>query len=454
MIRSWSVRERFGETARLLGFFALLAAALLSAAPGGAEAPPASAIRILVVKTEAAARDAVAAFQAGVPFDRLVRERSTGPERERGGYLGQTDPAVLSPEARAALAGTPPGRLSPIFRTENGFAVIQVLTEREAQALEARFRQEPEALELLRRGTELGRAGDLEGAITLLTRAVSLSPDLIDAYYNLGIAQAKLGRPDAAIAAMREVLRRHPDDFDGLLRLGGFLFDRRLYAEAIEMFERAAALQVDSLEVWRRLAQGYESAGKTQAAVAAYRRVIGLLGRDDPIMDEALLRVAMRAKDGPVAVEAARKLRASRPGHDGFVTMGEALLLNGDAEAALGEFRMAAALAPSSARAQAGLGQAYLKLGQAEPAAESLLRAVQLDPKNPARYQELAQVYEGMGRPDLAIVALRDGVSAAAPASPALQAELADQLAALYDRAGMSREAARERQRADSLRKP
>jgi DNA-binding SARP family transcriptional activator len=93
-------------------------------------------------------------------------------------------------------------------------------------------------------------------------------------------------------------------------------------------------------------------------------------------------------------------------------------------------------------------------MGKAEAAAERLLRAVQLEPDNPTRYRTLARLYEGTGRLDLAIVALRDGVSAAAASSRDLQAEMSEELATLYERAGMSREAERERLQAKSLRKP
>ncbi len=410
-------------------------------------------VRILVVRTEAEARDAVAAYHAGVPFDRLVRDRSIGPERERGGYLGPVNPSSQPPEARAALARTPRGHVSPIFRTPDGFAVIQVVTTREERELEARARQEPEAWDLLKRGTELGKSGDLEGAVSLLQRAVEMDPDLTDAHFNLAIAQWKLRWLDVAIAAMRRVVELRPDDFEAHARLGGWLFERREYLKASEAYERAAALQMDSQETWAKLAQSYEAAGKARAAAAAYQRAISLLGRDDPDLYGGLLRAALQARDGPAAVSAAQKLRAFRTGHDGFLALGEALLLNGQAEAAIQEYARAAALAPSSAAAQAGLGLAYAQAGQTEAGVERLLRAAQLAPENPNHYRSLARLYEGLGRLDLAIVALRDGVSTAAT-SPELQAELAEELARLYDRAGMSREAERERDRAKSLRAP
>ena len=440
-----------------LGLAAIVAALVsvgLAADPVPAGAPRDPAIRVLVVKTEAEAREAIGMFTAGMTFDRIVRERSIGPERERGGYLGRVDPATLSPAARAAVARTRSGRLTPVFPTDGGFGVIQILTDQEEQELEAKLRKEPEALALLQEGTDLGKRGDLDRAVALLQRAVELNPLLADAHFNLAVGWWHLGRHEAAITALREAIRLQPKDFDAHLLLGGWLSQRGRPDEAVAHFERAAALDMNSLEAWRMLARAYDAAGRARAAVGAYRQALGLLGRDDPALLEALLAAAMRAPDGPAAVEAARKLRGIRPGYEGFVAVGDALLLNGEAEAAVQEYRKALGLAPASVRGQVGLATAFARLGQRESATQHLLAAIRLDPANPQHYQTLSRLYEEMGRLDLAIVAQRDGVAAASGAPAATRAAMVDQLAALYERAEMRREAEQERRRAKALREP
>lgn len=437
----------------------VLCGVLEAAGIASAARPPAISrhdpvIRVLVVLTEAEARDALAEHSAGTPFDRIVRERTIGPEKQRGGYLGRVDMGSLSPAAQEAIRKTPPGRLTPIFPTEGGFGIIQVLTEREAQEEDARLRREPAAQAFLKQGIDAGKRGDLEEAARLLGRAVELNPALVDAHFNLAVALARLGRMDTAIATMQEVLRLQPNDFDAHRLLATWLSGQGRQSEAVAHLERATALDVHSRDAWLKLAQGYEAAGRPQAAVGAYRRVLGLAGPDEVAILEALLRVAIAAPDGPAAVDAARRLRPLRPGHEGFLTLADALMLNGEVEAAVREYRMAVGLAPTSARAQAGLAAAQAALGRIESEAKELLQTIEREPNNPAHYQKLSTLYERAGRLDLAIVALRDGAAAATTAPKATQVEIADRLSGLYDRAGMRQDAARERARAEALRSP
>ena len=349
-----------GRSWRVVFFLAVFLGTLWTVESVGevqADTPKTPAIRLLVVPTHIQARDAIIRATSGVPFEQIVREQSTGPERARGGYLGRVDPATLSPSVRAALAKTRVGRLSPVFETEGGFGVLQVLTNREEREVEARLLRKPEALELLGKGIELGKQGDVDGAVKLLAQAVELDPGLADAQYNLGIGLWRLKQWEAAIRAMQEAAWLQPDDYDAHMRLGAWLAASGRRGEAVAEYERAVGLNIESPDAWMKLAQVYDAAGRGRAAMEAYRRVLGLLGRDDPLVLEALLRAALQAEDGPTAVDAARKLLARRSDHEGFLLLGDALMLSKQPEAAIQEYRKAVALAPGEARGHLEAGR-------------------------------------------------------------------------------------------------
>lgn len=441
-----------GGVAAFLAVWLLMAGEVCAASAARAgESRRAVPLRMIVVPTQQEAREIAAAVAAGTPFERLARERSIGPERERGGYLGRVNPATLSADAQAALARTRAGQASPVFPSEQGYAIFQLLPETAARALDQAARDAQEAERLLEQGTEAGKAGDLARAAELLARAAELHPDLLDAHYNLAIAYRRLGKMPEAMAAMRRAIRLRPDDYEARMGLGRWLHEAGEYAEASLHLERAVMLRMDSPDPWNRLAQCYEAGGRPRDAAAAYRRVLALLQRDDPATLQGLLRAAMAGRDGPAALEAAQKLQPLTPGHQGFVALGQALLLAGKAEQAAAEFQKAIVLSPSSVPGRLALSETYSVLGKPAAAAEELLQVTRLEPGNPAHYQLLSQRYDEAGRLDLAIVSLRDGQGVAGKASRQVQAEIASQLATLYERAGMKREAAREWARVETL---
>jgi tetratricopeptide (TPR) repeat protein len=347
------------------------------------------------------------------------------------------------------------GQVSPVFSAEQGYALFQLLAEPTARALDQTARNELEGERLLEEGTEAGKAGELRRAAELLARAAELHPTLLDAHYNLAIAYRRLGQIPEAMTAMRRAIELRPDDYDARMRLGGWLQEAGQHAEAGIQLERAVMLRMDSRDAWNRLAQCYEAGGRPRDAAAAYRRALTLLGRDDPTLLQAILRNAMASRDGPAALDAAQRLRPLSPGHQGFVSVGQALLLSGEAGQAAAELEKATALSPSSIPARLALSEAYSALGKPAAAAEELVQVTRLDPDNPAHYQLLSQRYDEAGRLDLAIVSLRDGLAVAGrAASRQVQAEIASQLATFYERAGMKREAAREWSRAEALQAP
>jgi protein O-GlcNAc transferase len=68
------------------------------------------------------------------------------------------------------------------------------------------------ALELNNRGAALEKSGDLKGAVEKYRAALALFPEHSGIRTNLGIALLKLGQWDEGLAALREALRRDPNN--------------------------------------------------------------------------------------------------------------------------------------------------------------------------------------------------------------------------------------------------
>lgn len=92
-------------------------------------------VRLIVVNSAEDAQAIVDRLKTGADFGVLAREESVDPTSTDGGFLGRIDPASLRAELRDGLRGVEPGQLSKIVRLPRGYAILQVLTDREAADL-------------------------------------------------------------------------------------------------------------------------------------------------------------------------------------------------------------------------------------------------------------------------------------------------------------------------------
>lgn len=104
--------------------------------PDANASPKQLALQVIVVTTPEQASQILEKLKAGYDFASLAKEKSIDPTADSGGSMGRMDPTVLRPELRDALKGIGPGQLSPIVRIPSGYAIVKVLPESEAAALE------------------------------------------------------------------------------------------------------------------------------------------------------------------------------------------------------------------------------------------------------------------------------------------------------------------------------
>jgi len=67
-------------------------------------------------------------------------------------------------------------------------------------------------------GVDLYKAGQYEKSMLAFQRAISLDPNYIDAYYNLGLIQEFLKKDEDALNTFKQVMVRNPDDYDSVYK--------------------------------------------------------------------------------------------------------------------------------------------------------------------------------------------------------------------------------------------
>lgn len=79
----------------------------------------------IMVKTEAEAKEIKKLLDAGQDFGKLAKERSMGPNAERGGDLGVINKGDFLPELDAALSSLNVGQTSGVVKSSIGFHIFK-----------------------------------------------------------------------------------------------------------------------------------------------------------------------------------------------------------------------------------------------------------------------------------------------------------------------------------------
>jgi len=123
-------------------------------------------------------------------------------------------------------------------------------------------------------------AGDLEGALALVDRALSLNPNLATAWYASGTVRAFRGdEPDVAIEHLQRAMRLSPRDplmftMQGVTAFAHFFAGR--YEEATSWAEKAFWERPNILATLRVAAASYALAGRREEARKAVARALEL----------------------------------------------------------------------------------------------------------------------------------------------------------------------------------
>jgi tetratricopeptide (TPR) repeat protein len=114
-------------------------------------------------------------------------------------------------------------------------------------------------------------AGDYVRAQEWLGKALRLDPNYADAHSNLAKAFAGQGRAEHAIEQFREVARLRPDSYVAHYDLAVELAEHGDLDEALDHFAEAARLKPDSPQVWYSRSLALSRAGRAAEAESAYK---------------------------------------------------------------------------------------------------------------------------------------------------------------------------------------
>ena len=214
----------------------------------------------------------------------------------------------------------------------------------------------------------------------------------------LGIADARFGKADQAVAAFRRAIELAPGKEESWLNLTREQMELSRFADAIATAEEAAGAHPESYALQLRLGAAYLAVDRYTEAEAVFRR---LNGAGDPLPTSAIGLAQVLLRSGR-ALEAVGELAATRRrlGPSFLLCYFEGLAYNraGQTAEAAAAFREALQFDPKSAEAHAELGKAELKQGHFDVSVAELQTAVALDPADVQARRMLQQASHRAGK--------------------------------------------------------
>jgi len=134
--------------------------------------------------------------------------------------------------------------------------------------------------ELLARGAAEAGAGRIDDAIATYRSVLEVSPTLAEAHHNCGALLFARGDFDAAARSFDEAAKHKPAWPAPLLALGHVHFHTGRYADAQQAFERALALDVNSIEALGNLGLTLQRRSRWSMALAHLQRARALAPTD------------------------------------------------------------------------------------------------------------------------------------------------------------------------------
>jgi tetratricopeptide (TPR) repeat protein len=289
--------------------------------------------------------------------------------------------------------------------------------------------------ELVARGIQLHKAGDLMGAIQNYEIALETAPDRADIRSNLGAAFVALGRFDDAIKEYGLALTTR-DDPSIRLNLALALYKASRRDQAIPEFQRVLQADPQNKQAALLLADCLLQAGRNKEVIdlleprdaafsgdLAYAYILGTALLEEGELARGQVVIDRIFKEGESAeghllmglahlnkheyqnavTELARSIELNPALHGVHVLYGRALLGTSQRERAVRAFRTALEQEPDDFDANLQLGNMYRLDQKFEQAMTYLKRAAAIRPTDPSLRHVMAATHLGLGQAEKAL---------------------------------------------------
>jgi protein O-GlcNAc transferase len=274
-----------------------------------------------------------------------------------------------------------------------------------------RGRPDPLA-ELMQKGIELQRRGQLREANLCFHQVIAVDPMNADANHALGLLAHQTGNHEIAAKLIARAIEKAPAKALFHANLGVVLMALGRPADAVDSYRKALKREPYLPPVQSNLGIALLELGRAEEAAQAQRRALTL----DPNYADAHANLGLalgalgRQEE---AMAAFRKALTLRPDHvNAHFHLGDALARQGALEEAVASYRAALRLKPEHGGAHNNLADVFRRLGRFKEAADNYRAAIYIKP-NAGAYASLAQTLVDLGETEEALRTYRQALDLA-----------------------------------------
>ena len=278
-----------------------------------------------------------------------------------------------------------------IYFTFNGGQVFDLRNDHE---VEASAKDAPtDAAGFRRRGAAAAGRHEFRAALADLDEAVRREPQEAENYYQRADALWRDQKFDAARADADQAIKLRPDDVPTLILRASLRLEQKDDPGALADFDKAASLAPDDPGVGLRIARIYLSTGHYEMADSRLTAWISKYRKDDRLpavlTDRCWARVWRRNQSDLALADCNAALDAGPKTSQLLGVRATVLLMRGDTDRALSDYRTSVAMQPKGAWSLFGLGVTEMRKGRQEDGRIHIKAATQLDSAVATKYAQL-----------------------------------------------------------------
>ena len=256
---------------------------------------------------------------------------------------------------------------------------------------------------IFQQGNFLMMIGQIDKAIEAYSHVIELTPHMVTAYNNRGVAYSEKGENDCAIEDLNKAIALNPNDAKAYNNRGVAYSEKGEIDRAIEDLSKAIELNPNNSKAYNNRGLAYSEKGEIDRAIEDLNKAIGLNPNDAEAYNNRGLVYGRTGKIDRAIEDLKKAIRLNPKNAEAYNHRGNAYSDIGAYDLAIADYNKAIELNPDYTEAYNNRAIAHSDTGAYDRAITDYSKAIELDPNDADIYNNRGVAYKKKGEMNCAI---------------------------------------------------